>query len=168
MPRTSPNRRTFLKTSAATAAALAAPMFISARGANEKLNIAMIGSGGRGGANLKGVEGENIVALCDVDKNAVEKAAENISEGQSIAVPLKNSGQFPPLVTHMITIGEKTGELERMLTVVADAYEDQVEATITAMTSLLGPAMIMLIGGIVFIVALGLLTPMMNISSMIK
>lgn len=100
--------------------------------------------------------------------DAVEKAAENISEGQSIAVPLKNSGQFPPLVTHMITIGEKTGELEKMLTVVADAYEDQVEATITAMTSLLGPAMIMLIGGVVFIVALGLLTPMMNISSMIK
>src|SRR5688572_27524492 len=76
MPRTSPNRRTFLKTSAAAATALAAPMFLRARGANEKLNIAMIGSGGRGGANLRGVEGENIVALCDVDKNAVEKAAE--------------------------------------------------------------------------------------------
>ncbi|MEZ4236788.1 MAG: type II secretion system F family protein [Myxococcota bacterium] len=100
--------------------------------------------------------------------DAVSKAAENIREGQSVAVPLKNSGEFPPLVTHMITIGEKTGELERMLTIVADAYEDQVEATISAMTSLLGPAMIMLIGGIVFLVALGLLTPMMNISSMVK
>lgn len=100
--------------------------------------------------------------------DTVAKAANNIREGQSIAVPLKQSGEFPPLVTHMISIGEKTGELERMLTVVADAYEDQVEATITAMTSLLGPAMIMLIGGIVFLVALGLLTPMMNISSMVK
>ena len=68
----------------------------------------------------------------------------------------------------MISIGEKTGELERMLTTVADGYEDQVEATITAMTSLLAPGMIMLIGGIVFVVALGLLTPMMNISSMVK
>ena len=76
MPRSSPSRRTFLKTSAAAATALAAPMFIRARGANEKLNIAIIGSGGRGGANLRGVEGENIVALCDVNKAAVEKAAE--------------------------------------------------------------------------------------------
>jgi general secretion pathway protein F len=98
----------------------------------------------------------------------VKKAAHNISEGQSVSLPLKASGEFPPLVTHMIAIGEKTGELEKMLTIVADAYEDEVEATITAVTSLLGPVMIMSIGGIVFIVALGLLTPMMNISSMVK
>ncbi len=99
---------------------------------------------------------------------AVSQCAVSIQEGQSIAVPLKNSGQFPPLVTHMISIGEKTGELEKMLKTVADAYEDQVEATISAMTSLLGPVMILAIGGIVFLVALGLLTPMMNISSMIR
>jgi general secretion pathway protein F len=98
----------------------------------------------------------------------VAKAANNIREGQSIAQPLKASGEFPPLVTHMISIGEKTGELERMLRIVADNYEDQVEATIRAMTSLLAPLMIMGIGGVVFLVALGLLTPMMNISSMVK
>jgi general secretion pathway protein F len=100
--------------------------------------------------------------------DAVKKCSVNIAEGQSIAVPLKSSGEFPPLVTHMIAIGEKTGELEKMLTIVADAYEDEVEATITAVTSLLGPLMIMSIGGMVFIVALGLLTPMMNISSMVR
>jgi general secretion pathway protein F len=100
--------------------------------------------------------------------DTVSKAANNIREGQSIATPLKQSGEFPPLVTHMIAIGEKTGELERMLNVVADNYEDQVESAISAMTSLLAPAMIMLIGGIVFVVALGLLTPMMNISNMIR
>lgn len=98
---------------------------------------------------------------------AVKRCGENIAEGQSIALPLKASGEFPPLVTHMIAIGEKTGELEKMLTIVADAYEDEVEATITAVTSLLGPMMIMSIGGMVFLVALGLLTPMMNISSMV-
>ena len=92
----------------------------------------------------------------------------NIQEGQSIAAPLKASGEFPPLVTHMIAIGERTGELERMLTTVADSFEDQVEAAISAMTSLLGPVMIMLIGGVVFLVALGLLLPMMNLSSMIQ
>jgi predicted dehydrogenase len=76
MPRSSPSRRTFLKTSAVAASALAAPGFLRARGANEKLNIAIIGSGGRGAVNLKGVENENIVALCDVSTAAVEKAAE--------------------------------------------------------------------------------------------
>ncbi|MFL5343083.1 MAG: Gfo/Idh/MocA family protein [Gemmataceae bacterium] len=68
-------RRTFHKT--ALAATLAAPVFLRARDGSGKLNIAMIGSGGRGAANLKGVAGENIVALCDVDSNAVEAAAKN-------------------------------------------------------------------------------------------
>ncbi len=100
--------------------------------------------------------------------DAVAKAAVSIQEGQSIAVPLKQSGEFPPMVTHMVSIGERTGELERMLTVVADAYEDQVDATISAMTSLLAPVMILIMGGAVFLVALGLLLPMMNISQMVK
>ena len=99
---------------------------------------------------------------------AIQGAASNISEGQSIAAPLKASGEFPPMVTHMVAIGERTGELERMLTVVADTYEEEVEATISAMTSLLGPAMIMAVGGIVFVVALGLLLPMSQLSSMIR
>jgi general secretion pathway protein F len=103
-----------------------------------------------------------------VISDVVGRATVNIQEGQSIAVPLKQSGEFPPLVTHMISIGEKTGELERMLTVVADTYEDQVEATISALTTMLGPAMILMIGGIVFLVAWGLLTPMMNISSLVR
>src|SRR5438552_16778525 len=66
-------RRAFHRT--ALAATLAAPAFLRARDANGKLNIAMIGSGGRGAANMKGVASENIVALCDVDANAVEQAA---------------------------------------------------------------------------------------------
>ncbi|MCE9561004.1 MAG: Gfo/Idh/MocA family oxidoreductase [Planctomycetes bacterium] len=68
-------RRTFHKTTAAAVATLAAPRFLRARNANEKLNIAIIGSGGRGGANLNGVASENIVALCDVNKAAVDAAA---------------------------------------------------------------------------------------------
>lgn len=68
------SRRSFAK---ASAAALAAPMFVRALGQNEKMNIAMIAVGGRGGANLNGVKSENITALCDVDSNAVEKQAAN-------------------------------------------------------------------------------------------
>ena len=70
------SRRTLLKTSAVAATALAAPNYLRARNANERLNIAIIGSGGRGAANLNGVSSENIVALCDVSTAAVEKAAQ--------------------------------------------------------------------------------------------
>ncbi|MEZ4322763.1 MAG: type II secretion system inner membrane protein GspF [Myxococcota bacterium] len=99
---------------------------------------------------------------------AIGEAAHNIREGQSISVPLKQSGEFPPLVTHMIAIGEKTGELEGMLTSVADAYEEQVESTMAAVTSLMAPLLIMVMGGALFFIALGLLLPMMNLSSMIR
>jgi general secretion pathway protein F len=98
---------------------------------------------------------------------AVSEAAVNIQEGQSIAAPLKKSGHFPPVVTHMIAIGERTGELERMLTVVSDAYDSQVEARLNAMTSLLGPLVILAMGGTVFVIAIALLMPMMNLSQMI-
>lgn len=104
----------------------------------------------------------------DIIAEAVESAGENIREGQSIAVPLKESGQFPPLVTHMIAIGEKTGELEPMLGKVADAYDTQVENMVGAMTSLLEPLMILTMGGIVTMVALSILLPMMQMSSMAR
>src|SRR3954452_9875550 len=71
-----PTRRQFARTVAGTAlGALAAPAIVRGRGLNEKLNIAMIGVGGRGAENLKGVASENIVALCDVFEPAIDKAA---------------------------------------------------------------------------------------------
>lgn len=99
---------------------------------------------------------------------AIGNAAHNIREGQSIAVPLKQSGEFPPLVTHMIAIGERTGDLEGMLTNVADAYEEQVESTMAAVTSLLAPIMILVMGGTLLFIAIGLLLPMGNLASMIR
>lgn len=99
-----------------------------------------------------------------VMQEAVQTAIENITEGQSIATPLKASGQFPPMVTHMIAIGERTGELEAMLTNVANAYETEVESTVEGLTATVGPAMIVLMGGVVFVIALGLLLPLMNIT----
>jgi len=103
------------------------------------------------------------VVLADV----VEKAAANIQEGQSIARPLRVSGQFPPMVVHMISVGERTGELEAMLVSVADAYDDEVESAMTALTSIFAPLLILVIAGMVFFVALGLLLPLRNMSSMI-
>jgi general secretion pathway protein F len=100
--------------------------------------------------------------------HAIEAARHNITEGQSVAAPLKQSGEFPPLLTHMIAIGERTGELEPMLETVADSYEAEVEATMAATTALLGPLMILLIGGVVFVVALGLLQPMMQLTQSLQ
>ena len=110
-------------------------------------------------AIVKTVVGNDIIA------EAVGKVGDNIREGQSIAGPLKASGQFPPLVTHMITIGEKTGELEAMLGKVADSYDQQVENTLRGMTSLLEPLLIVVLGGVVAFIAMSLILPMLNMSA---
>jgi general secretion pathway protein F len=99
-----------------------------------------------------------------VVQDAVQRAADNILEGQSIAVPLRRSGQFPPMVTHMIAIGERTGELEAMLSNVAEAYDSEVETTVDTVTALIAPAMIIVLGGAVLVIALGLLLPMASLT----
>ena len=95
---------------------------------------------------------------------AIEKAADSIREGQSVAVPLRQSGEFPPLVTHMIAIGERTGDLEPMLEKVATAYDAAVERALATFTSLLEPLLIVVMGGTIGITALALLLPMMQMS----
>lgn len=94
---------------------------------------------------------------------AIAEAKESISEGQSIAKPLIASGQFPPLVTHMISIGEKTGDLEHMLVVVADAYDIQVETRISQLTSLLEPLMIIMMGGVVGLIVVAMILPILQL-----
>ena len=98
--------------------------------------------------------------------DAIDEAARNVTEGQSLAAPLKTSGQFPPLVTHMIAIGERTGELEGMPGKVADAYEAEVENSVETLTSLLEPILILVMGGVVAFVALAILLPMLNLSAL--
>ena len=79
-------RRRFAKLAAAgTSALLAAPGIVRARNLNDKLNIAIIGAGGRGGSNTNGVSSENIVALCDVYQPAVDKAGERFPEAKKFA-----------------------------------------------------------------------------------
>lgn len=96
---------------------------------------------------------------------AIENARSNISEGESIAGPLKKSEQFPPLVIHMVGIGEKTGDLENMLTQVSDAYDFQVSAKIEAMTSLINPIITIIMGFIIFIVVISVVIPMMDMTA---
>jgi len=101
-----------------------------------------------------------------VIKKALERSRESISEGHSIAAPLKASGEFPPMLTHMIAVGEKTGELEEMLNVVSDAYDSQVDNAIKAMTRLLEPLMIALMGGIIGLVALSIFMPLLELNNL--
>jgi general secretion pathway protein F len=96
----------------------------------------------------------------------VEQARDAIREGESIAAPLKRSGEFPPLVHHMVAVGERSGALEEMLANVADAYEAQVDTTVTALTSLLEPLMIVVMGGVVGFIVMSVLMPILQINTL--
>lgn len=98
----------------------------------------------------------------------VEDARNSIKEGESIAAPLKRSGEFPPLVTHMIAVGERTGELEQMLENVADSYDVEVEVKIGRLTSLLEPLMIMVMGGSVAFIVFSILMPILQMNEFVN
>lgn len=106
----------------------------------------------------------NVLGNAVLEKVIVD-AIGSIREGQSIAEPLKKSGKFPPLVTHMITVGEKSGKLEGMLESVADAYDSAVEARVQVVTSLLEPLIIVAMGGGVAFIAMAILMPLIQMSS---
>jgi general secretion pathway protein F len=107
------------------------------------------------------------VAANTVIAQAIDAARTSITEGASVAQPLRTSGEFPPLVTHMIQVGEQSGELEAMLAKVADTYEEQVETTVTRLTALLEPFLILIMVGIVLVIILATLVPLLQITSSI-
>lgn len=98
----------------------------------------------------------------------VEDAKESIKEGESIAAPLKRSGEFPPIVTHMIAVGERSGQLEQMLENVAVAYETEVDMKIGRLTTLLEPVMIMVMGGSVAFIVFSILMPIMEMNEFVS
>jgi len=105
------------------------------------------------------------VAANRVIARAIEAARLSITEGASLAQPLRASGEFPPLVTHMVQVGERSGELEAMLAKVADTYEEQVETAVTRLTALLEPFLILIMVGIVLVIILATLVPLLQITS---
>ena len=118
--------------------------------------------------------GVPLLAAFDIVKNVVqnsvllrviEMARDGVKEGESIAAPLKRSGEFPPIVTHMIAIGERSGSLEEMLANIARSYEVQVDSRLRAMTSILEPLLIVVMGVVVAFIVFSVLMPMMEISS---
>jgi len=101
-------------------------------------------------------------------EHAVEGARQNIREGETIAEPLKRSGEFPALVTHMIAVGERSGEMEEMLRRIGNIYDGEVDRVITRFTSLLEPIMILVMGVLVFCIVVAILLPIFEMGQMVR
>lgn len=98
---------------------------------------------------------------------AVLAARASIKEGQNIADPLSRSKVFPAMATRMISVGEKTGELEKMLTKVADFYENEVDSAIAGLTSLIEPVVITVLGVVIGAIVIALFLPVFQISTLV-
>ncbi|HEY3331460.1 MAG TPA: type II secretion system F family protein [Capsulimonadaceae bacterium] len=96
---------------------------------------------------------------------AINKARTSIREGQKISAPLAQSGLFPPMVTHMIDVGEETGLLSEMLVKVSDFYDQEVDAMIKGLTSLIEPMLIVFMGVVVGFIAISVMSPIFKLVS---
>ena len=107
---------------------------------------------------VRNVVGNSVLA------EAIDEARNNIREGESIAAPLKRSGQFFPIVIHMIAIGEKTGELESMLSQVSTSFDFQVDTEIEGVTAALAPLLIVVMGLLIGSVVFSIMIPIFQMS----
>jgi len=98
---------------------------------------------------------------------AIDDSKVAVREGESLATPLQKSGLFPPMMTHMIAIGEKTGQLEGMLKNVADAYDSEVDSRVTMLTAVMEPVMIVGMGIMVSFLVFAILMPMLKMNEVI-
>ncbi len=95
--------------------------------------------------------------------NAIKKSMISIAEGETITKPLKEVGVFPPMVTQMISVGEKTGGLDEMLSKIADFYDEEVDAAVAALTSIIEPVIIVFMGAIIGGILIAMYLPMFDI-----
>ncbi len=103
-----------------------------------------------------------------VISEAVMKARERIGEGKTIGGPLRETGIFPPLVVHLITVGEQTGRLSEMLDRIATFYEEEVDAAVEGLSSVIEPLMLVFIGIIVGGILIALYLPIFKLGTTIK
>lgn len=116
------------------------------------------------------LEGLNIVSKTAgnvVIEAALLKTRQSISEGQSIAEPLAESGIFPPMVVQMIAVGEATGALDVMLNKIADFYDDEVDTAVAGMTALIEPVMMVFLGGVVGGMIIAMYLPIFKMASVV-
>jgi general secretion pathway protein F len=96
---------------------------------------------------------------------SVSEARESITRGSTIAAPLRQSGEFPAMVTHMISVGESSGELEGMLAKVADTYDELVENSLNRLTTLMGPLLLIIVAGLVVLIIVSTLLPLLSLTA---
>ena len=100
--------------------------------------------------------------------DAVDDVKTSVREGESIARPLGKHKVFPPMVVQMLAVREETGAVDTMLDKVAEFYNNEVTATVEALTSLIEPLLIAIIGGVVGAAVIALYMPMFNIINLIQ
>lgn len=101
-------------------------------------------------------------------EDAIMATRDSISQGNTIAEPLKESGVFPPMVTSMIAVGEQTGALDEMLEKIANFYDDEVDTAVDAMTAIIEPLMIVVMGTIVGGMLIAMYLPMFKLISVVS
>jgi type IV pilus assembly protein PilC len=112
---------------------------------------------------ITGKTGGNIAV-----EEAMDGVIASVKRGGTIAAPLANAPIFPTMVTHMVGVGEETGALDAMLDKIADFYEDRVDASVKALTSILEPIMIIVIGGIVGFIVVSMYMPLFTVYNHIQ
>ena len=103
-----------------------------------------------------------------VVEKAMDDVYASVKRGGSLAGPIQANPIFPPMVGHMVAVGEETGQLEHMLSKIADFYETEVDAKVKALTALIEPVMIMFVGGIVGFIVIAMYLPMFSIYEHIR
>ena len=101
-------------------------------------------------------------------EEAMNEIYASVKAGGTIAHPIEKSDVFPPMVGHMVSVGEETGQLEQMLTKVADFYEAEVDTKVKALTSLLEPMMIVVVGGMVGLIVISMYLPLFSLYDKIR
>ncbi len=117
---------------------------------------------------LEALEVAKNTASNDVIKRAIVYTRDRIREGETIHGPMKRTKVFPPIVTNLISVGEEAGNLEEILFKLSDYYDNEIDATIQAMASLIEPMMIVLIGAMVGVIVVALYLPIFNLVEVIK
>jgi type IV pilus assembly protein PilC len=92
----------------------------------------------------------------------------SVKGGGTISAPLRDCPAFPPMVSQMVGVGEETGALDTMLAKIADFYDNEVEAAVKALTSILEPVMIIFVGGIVGVIVISMYLPLFSVYNSIK
>jgi type IV pilus assembly protein PilC len=117
---------------------------------------------------MQAIEVTGQTAGNSVVEEAMESVIASVKSGGTIAEPLKSAPIFPAMVAQMVAVGEETGNLDSMLTKVADFYEDEVAAAVKALTSILEPVMIVFVGGIVGFIVIAMYMPMFKVYDAIQ